>query len=94
MEIDFAAEKKALHDIMTDCWNIVKDACFEVMTYETWKPFIVASDALAEKYKAMGSKYVILYRSMFDDLLNFVMKTQNDAGNEAYWTPPKEEKKK
>ena len=93
-DVDFLKEKEAVKQIMADCWNLVKGQCFEKMTYETWKPFIDASDALVPKYKEMGSRYVILYRSMFNDLLNFVMNMQDSAGNEAYWVPPKKDEKK
>lgn len=93
MEIDFAAEKKALHDIVTDCWNMMRAHCFETMTYDgNWKPLMDEFGVKEKEYKAMGSRYYIMFSQTFHNMLNFVMAVQTYAGNEAsYWVPPKKD---
>ena len=94
-EFDFMAEKKALHKIITDCWNMIKPHCFEIMTYEkNWAPMIAEFNEKEQDYRAMGSRYYIMFSQTFHNMLNFVMTSQSHAGNEAsYWVPPKKEDK-
>ena len=47
-----------------------------------------------KEYRAMGSRYYIMFSQTFHNMLNFVMTSQSHAGNEAsYWVPPKKEDK-
>lgn len=95
-QIDFMEEKKALHGIVADCWNIIKAHCFELMTYDgNFAPLMEEYYPLEKKYTEMGSRYIIMFRMTFHNMLNFVMTVQTHAGNEAsYWVPPKKEDKK
>jgi hypothetical protein len=95
-QIDFTEEKKALHGIVTDCWNAIKAHCFETMTYDGhFKPLMDEFYPLERKYKSMGSRYYIMFSQTFHNMLNFVMTVQTHAGNEtSYWVPPKKEDKK
>ena len=58
-------EKKIVHQIVLDVWNLTKEYEFKHLSEEEWSRMIEKASELREKYRQQGENFKMLFVQMF-----------------------------